>query len=435
MRRFVCWVLYFGPLKPWAVRIAAFVAHGVWPRIYGARHIPRRGPLVLAAAHTSPADLPLLRASTPRLVEPVVHEEFREIPMLGTALRLATAHMVHFAPIGYDERNIQALQGAADAARAGRVVAIFLQGFHAQVGGGVDRIAAWAQAPVVPVLMNVCWARGCRHAAVFARRPLRPPAPDARSRRDFRRRLERRLRAMGSLRVQEDRSALLQVTLSDPRLWRKPARVPRAAGRIQRLPEATARSLAPAARALQRACKRLRCSVADLREPPRLYHLLAYVLLLPFSVLGLALCGPPIIWLRHRARRVPDPLRRAARLEGGLLCAVPWAAYSFAVGYLVLGAPGLLLPALALVTLVCHGACKRLRGPAHAVFRVRRHGYRLQGLLHTIDAGMHPLAARPLEPVLLKRPARPARPAPAAPYRLRTHAHRRNPHATGRHPI
>ena len=50
MRRFACWVLYLGPLKPWAVRIAVFVAHGVWPRIYGARHIPRRGPLVLAAA-------------------------------------------------------------------------------------------------------------------------------------------------------------------------------------------------------------------------------------------------------------------------------------------------------------------------------------------------------------------------------------------------
>jgi len=170
-------------------------------QVSGLEHVPRAGPLLLAANHRSFLDHFLLAAAAPR---PLVFLGKSELGRgLGGRLNLAMG----MVPVDRGAGDIAALQPVAALLDAGAAVAIFPEGTRSPDGAlyrfrsGLTRLAAMSRAPVIPVgLVGTAqvWPRGQRPAL---RRPaqgtlqvrfggaLAPPGPDARSRRAFTQRL------------------------------------------------------------------------------------------------------------------------------------------------------------------------------------------------------------------------------------------------------
>jgi 1-acyl-sn-glycerol-3-phosphate acyltransferase len=386
-RRLLYALLAFGPLEPLARRLSLLVSQGISPRILGVRHVPRSGPLVVASGHASGNDLALLSAAVPRRLEILFDEDPFRAPLTRLATWLRGAHPVHLTALGGDERNRETLERAAEAVRTGRALAIFPQGRTPEVGGGVARIAALAAAPVLPVLLYVVRTPRARpRVLLIIRRPLKPPAADARARRRFRSRFRRRLRASGSLRTEGDLADVLAVAQDDGEVWRDPRRVMRLTGRIGRLPDETLRMLARRARRVLRGTRRLICSVGDLRRPPGPSHALGYLLLIPPALLGLALCAPPLLLLRLFSRSDGSSVaRRASRIGVGVLLAGPWGVFLALAGLIVLGPWGLLAPPVALAGLIAYGLARALHHRMRCVLLVRLHGGRARRALDEFD--------------------------------------------------
>jgi 1-acyl-sn-glycerol-3-phosphate acyltransferase len=163
----------------------------------GAAHVPGTGGVVLAANHLSLLDPFLIAAASPRppwflgkeeLAEGVVGAFTRRLGMV--AVRRGTA----------DRTVLEVLVGHL---RAGAVVAIFPEGSRSVTGqlyqfrGGMARLAAAAQAPVIPVAIagtDVVWPRGQRpvlrrpargRVQIRFGEPLAAPDPDPAARRQL----------------------------------------------------------------------------------------------------------------------------------------------------------------------------------------------------------------------------------------------------------
>jgi 1-acyl-sn-glycerol-3-phosphate acyltransferase len=374
--------VHLGPLEWWLRRLGLLAAFGVWPKVLGRRHVPR-GPLVVTGTHVNRLDVPLFLMAAGRHIEWVAAGYFLRLPVYGRIAAWGGWHPISETGFGLEE-NAETMDRAADAVRGGAAVGIFAQGFTAKFGTGVARLAASSRAPVLPVFSYRPPTPPARpRILVVVHRPVPPPEPAARARRRFVERLRRRMRALGALRLEGDAATIRSVALDDARLWRSPLAVIRRAGRLLRVrkPEPLARR----ARLLQRACARLGCSVGDLREPAGLAHMVAFLLLLPPALAGVALVAPPVVGLLVMFRGYPSVDFRTSLLRLTATFAAPWGLVLAAAGWLAAGAPGLLLPLVAVAGACCAGVARRLARQLRGSVAARRHGHRVRRRLAEFD--------------------------------------------------
>jgi 1-acyl-sn-glycerol-3-phosphate acyltransferase len=119
-------------------------------KVHGAQHVPKSGPVILAANHIGLLDGPALVALTRRLTFAMVkHEAFS-----GAVGRF----LIHGGQISLNRREIdpQAIRRAVQVLRAGKVLAMFPEGVRsggevAWAKGGAAYLAMVSGAPIVPV--------------------------------------------------------------------------------------------------------------------------------------------------------------------------------------------------------------------------------------------------------------------------------------------
>jgi 1-acyl-sn-glycerol-3-phosphate acyltransferase len=134
----------------WSRWIGWFLAHVVWnTRVTGRHHVPRGGPVLLAANHTGVIDGPVLAGVAPRGAHILVKAEMFVGP-LGWILRLAGQ-----IPVDRDGGRT-ALATALGVLRRGGVVGIFPEGSRGRgdasdARAGITWLALNGKAPVVPV--------------------------------------------------------------------------------------------------------------------------------------------------------------------------------------------------------------------------------------------------------------------------------------------
>lgn len=119
-------------------------------RVYGAQHVPRSGPVIIACNHVSYFDPPVLGSASPRRISYMAKEELFHIPLLGPAIRAVGAY-----PVDREGSAAAAIKRSVEVLRAGGVIGIFPEGGRNLTGsaparGGVALLAAHGRAPVVP---------------------------------------------------------------------------------------------------------------------------------------------------------------------------------------------------------------------------------------------------------------------------------------------
>ena len=123
-------------------------------RIYGARHVPRQGRLIVVANHASDFDPPIVSNCVGRPVAYMAKEELFKVPVLGPAIRLYGAY-----PVKRGSADRSAIRSAMAQLDAGWAVGIFLQGTRTPDGRisspklGAAMIASKTQAPLLPVCL------------------------------------------------------------------------------------------------------------------------------------------------------------------------------------------------------------------------------------------------------------------------------------------
>jgi 1-acyl-sn-glycerol-3-phosphate acyltransferase len=132
----------------------------------GREHIPRSGPVLLVANHSSLADPPLVGAVTPRPVSFMAKAELFEIPLLGGLIRRLNAR-----PVRREGADLGAMRTALRVLEHGGTLLIFPEGTRGQEGvlrdakAGAGMLAVSSGAAVVPVYIQGsgrAWPRGQR---------------------------------------------------------------------------------------------------------------------------------------------------------------------------------------------------------------------------------------------------------------------------------
>jgi 1-acyl-sn-glycerol-3-phosphate acyltransferase len=134
----------------------------VWPqRVEGAHHVPRRGPVILAANHLALIDPLFIGVACPRQVRFIAKQELFDDTTLPK--RALTALLRSFGQLAVDRRPGQSAQEAMDNSLAvlesGEVFGIFPEGTRSPDGRlyrgqtGLAWLALTSGAPVVPVAL------------------------------------------------------------------------------------------------------------------------------------------------------------------------------------------------------------------------------------------------------------------------------------------
>ena len=141
--------------KEWVLRLTRPLVRiglrlGWRVRVHGARHIPKSGPVILAANHIGLLDGPALVALTKRLTFAMVKRE----AFSGAVGQF----LMHVGQISLNRREIdpQAIRRAVQVLRAGKLLAVFPEGVRsggevAWAKGGAAYLAMVSGAPIVPV--------------------------------------------------------------------------------------------------------------------------------------------------------------------------------------------------------------------------------------------------------------------------------------------
>jgi len=141
-------------------------------RIYGTAKVPKSGPLIVVANHSSDFDTPILSCAVRRPVSYMAKEELFKVPVLKQAIRWYGAY-----PVKRGSADRSAIREALNQLDQGWAVGIFLQGTRTPDGRipdpkiGAALIAAKAQVPLLPVSL---W--GTQHIFVKGS-PIPRPVP------------------------------------------------------------------------------------------------------------------------------------------------------------------------------------------------------------------------------------------------------------------
>jgi len=144
-------VLY-AVLKP---LVAAFLRLVFRLRATGAEHVPRQGPLLLAANHVSVLDPPVVGSGAPRPLQFMAKAELFRIPLFGWLIRGLNAY-----PVEREGADAGALRHALLLLREGKALLVFPEGTRGREGTlgagqpGAGLLAARSEAPVVPVYIR-----------------------------------------------------------------------------------------------------------------------------------------------------------------------------------------------------------------------------------------------------------------------------------------
>ena len=134
-----------------AINIAGKV---LWrARAFGAEHVPRDGPVIVACNHRSYLDPPMLGTYCPRPLAYMAKAELFAIPLLGPAIRAVGAY-----PVDRDGSPTAAIKRSLEVLRGGGAIGIFPEGTRnldgtVQAREGVALLAALSKAPVVPAAL------------------------------------------------------------------------------------------------------------------------------------------------------------------------------------------------------------------------------------------------------------------------------------------
>ncbi len=124
-------------------------------RAVGGEHVPRSGPVLLAANHLSLLDPPLVGVGTPRTLHFLAKAELFRIPGFGWLIRRLNAH-----PVEREGADAHALRRALALLRAGQALLVFPEGTRRPEGAlgparpGAGLLAVRSGAPVVPVYIR-----------------------------------------------------------------------------------------------------------------------------------------------------------------------------------------------------------------------------------------------------------------------------------------
>ncbi len=144
--------MLYAVLKPLAVG-AARACFRI--RARGAEGVPRQGPLLLAANHSSVLDPPLVGVVLPRELDFLAKAELFRVPLFGALIRRLNAH-----PVERAGSDAAALRMALRLLAKGRALLVFPEGTRGPEGRlrparpGTGMLAALSGAPVVPVFIE-----------------------------------------------------------------------------------------------------------------------------------------------------------------------------------------------------------------------------------------------------------------------------------------
>ena len=132
----------------------------------GTEHIPRSGPLVIVANHSSVLDPPLVGGAAPRPLTYLAKAELFDIPLLGALIRGVNAR-----PLRRDGADAGALRTALRVLDDGGALLVFPEGTRGPEGvlrepkAGAAMLAILGGAPVVPTYIKgsgAAWPKGRR---------------------------------------------------------------------------------------------------------------------------------------------------------------------------------------------------------------------------------------------------------------------------------
>jgi 1-acyl-sn-glycerol-3-phosphate acyltransferase len=133
---------------------------------HGTEHVPRTGPLLIVANHSSFLDPPLVGAMAPRQLTFLAKAELFRVPFLGWLIGRLGAY-----PVNREGADMTALRTAQRALAEGRAVLVFPEGTRGDEGElrpakpGAALLAVQSGVPVVPVYVSGsgrAWPRGRR---------------------------------------------------------------------------------------------------------------------------------------------------------------------------------------------------------------------------------------------------------------------------------
>jgi 1-acyl-sn-glycerol-3-phosphate acyltransferase len=152
------WKLLLGRPFTWLFRM----------RVYGAEHVPRSGPVVIASNHIAGIDVVVLGRASPRTLRYMAKAElFTYNRILAWMLRHAGAFGVRRG-----ESDLEALRLARRVLQAGHALGVFAEGTRqpseaiGTVQPGASLIALSEGAPIVPVVIQ---------GTIFSKQSLRHP--------------------------------------------------------------------------------------------------------------------------------------------------------------------------------------------------------------------------------------------------------------------
>ena len=155
--------MLYAVLKPLAVAVMRLLFR-VEGR--GSASVPREGPVLLVANHSSFLDPPLVGGVTPRPLSFMAKAELFRVPLLGALIRRLNAR-----PVRREGADAAALRTALRILQEGGVLLMFPEGTRGPEGTlrepkpGAAMLAVMSGAPVVPVYIQGsgrAWPRGRR---------------------------------------------------------------------------------------------------------------------------------------------------------------------------------------------------------------------------------------------------------------------------------